>query len=894
MSGKGAQEAPRLAWWARLLLVVFCPWHLREEVAGDLDELYHRRIARSGERNARRMYLRDLRSLVRLTAAGEGNRSDQFDFLIAQSKRGDAMISALLQDVRYALRMLAKSPGFTLVAVITLALGIGANTAIFSVLEAVLLRGLGYKEPDRLVMIWETNVKRNRMTNVVGPANYMRWKERARSFEKMSAFIEWDANITEAGEPEQVRAGFVAADIFETLGVQAQIGRIFGPENAQPGEASSVAVITGSYWKRRFGGTPDVLGKKFSVNGGSVTVIGVMRPDFRGLMNVDLFVPIPYGERHRNARGRSIAVVARLKPGVTLEQARAEMAGIAKQNEAELPDFNAGWGVNVIPLREQLVGQIRPALLILFGAVGFVLLIACGNVANLMLARATGRAREWAVRTALGASRSQLIRQLLTESMLLAAIGGGAGILLGTWAVSGMQSLLPADLGRFTEVKMNPMVLAFTFGLTLLTGIVFGIVPALGITRATTLQDSLREGTTGAGAGSKRLRLRSALVVGEVALSLVLLVGAGLLIKSFAKIDSLNAGFNTENILSMSISLPGSAYNEPSKVVQFYDRLMQSVEHLPGVASAGAISWQLYGVGTGHRYAVVGEPPYSPGQEPGGEVRFVTPRLFETLRIPLLRGRVFDGSEHANGPYGVVVNETLAKQHWPNEDALGKRIRMEWGGMLEAEVIGVVGDVRLVALDQKPRPTLYWAQSQIGNNFMTLMLRSEGDAAALTSAVKAEVAKLDPLIPVAKVMRLDDVKARSLTPRRFSMLLLSVFAGVAVVLAAVGIYGVMAYSVSQRTREIGVRMALGAQRGDVLRLVLRQGMALAVIGLAIGLAGGFGLSRYMSTLLFEVSERDPWIFSGVALLLGLVTLAACLIPARRASGVDPLVALRYE
>lgn len=799
----------------------------------------------------------------------------------------------LMQDVKYAVRMLAKSPGFTLVAVITLALGIGANTAIFSVLEAVLLRGLGYREPERLVMIWEHNFKRERRTNVVGPANYMRWKERATSFEGMSAFLAWDANITEAGEPEQLRAGLVAADIFDTLGVSARIGRTFGPEHAQAGAASDEVILSDHYWKRRFGGDPNVLGRKLSLNGTPATIIGVMGQDFRGLMNVELWAPVPFGERHRNAGGRSMQVVARLKPGVTRDQAQAEMAGIAKQIEEELPNFTKGWGANVVPLREQLVGQIRPALLILFGAVGFVLLIACANVANLMLARATGRTREWAVRTALGATRGQLVRQLLTESLLLAFVGGAVGILLGSWAVDGMQGLLPPELGRFTAVRMNPMVLAFTFGLTLVTGLIFGIAPSLAVTRGP-LQESLREGTGGAGTSGMRLRLRSALVVSEVALSLVLLVGAGLLIKSFAKLDTLNAGFSIDNILTMSISLPGSAYNQPAKVVQFYDRLMSGVENLPGVASAGAISWQLYGVGTGHRYHVVGEPTPTPGQESTGEVRFVTPRIFETLRIPLVRGRVFSGQETLESPHVVIVNEALARQHWPNEDPIGKRIQMEWSGMLEAEVIGVVGDVRLVSLEQKARPTLYWPQSKIGNNFMTIMVRSESDPTQLTNTIKAEVAKLDPLVPVAKVMRLEEAKSRSLNQRRFTMLLLGVFAAVAMTLAAVGIYGVMAYSVSQRTHEIGVRMALGAQRSDVLGLVLRQGATLAAVGVAIGLAASFGLSRLMTSQLFEVSEKDPLVFAAVATLLTAIALVACALPAQRASRVDPLIALRYE
>jgi len=885
--------APPRSLWARLLLALSCPWHLREEVAGDLAELYNRRAARLGKGHADRMYLRDVRSLVWLARAGEGNRSDQFDFLIAASNGRSTWMNGLLQDLRYAFRMLAKAPGFTAVAVITLALGIGANTAIYSVLDAVLLRSLGYKDPERLVVIWENNVKRNRATNVAGPANYMRWKERSQSFESMSAFVEFNATVTAAGEPEQLKAGFVSADIFDTLGVSARLGRTFGPEHSQSGTASDVVVLSDHYWKQRFGGDPGVLGRKFNLNSTPVTVIGVMNPDFRGVMNVELWSPIAFSERHRNARGRYLIVLARLKPGVALAAAQAEMTGIARQIETELPDFTGGWGVNIVPLREQLTGAIRPAILILFGAVGCVLLIACGNVANLMLARASGRAREWAVRTALGATRGQLVRQLLTESLLLALVGGAAGLIFGAWAIQTLQSLLPADLARFTVVRLDAGVLVFTFFLTLLTGLIFGVAPALAATRGH-LQESLKEGTSGAGSSGLRMRLRGALVVGEVALSLVLLAAAGLLIKSFANLNTLDAGFNPEHVMTYGISLSGNAYSKASDVVQFYQRALERIAVFPGVKSAGAISWQLYGVGAATTYSVPGEPPAPHGQEPVGEVRMVTPGLLETLQVPLKRGRLYTGQEVDGGPRVVIVNEALARQHWPNENPIGKHIHMEWGALLDAEVIGVVGDVRLAGLDQKPRPTMYWPQSQLQNNFMTIMVRSDGDAAQLTSAVKAAVANIDPQIPVANVSRLEDVKARSLNQQRFTMLLLGVFAAVAMTLAAVGIYGVMAYTVSQRTREIGLRMALGAQRGDVLKLVLAQGSGLAGIGLAIGLVASLALSRLLSTLLFEVSEKDPAVFAAVAFLLALVTLAACLIPARRAASVDPLVALRYE
>ena len=799
----------------------------------------------------------------------------------------------LFQDLRYAVRMLAKAPGFTAVAVITLALGIGANTAIFSVIDAVLVRGLPYQDPDRLAIVWEHNLKRGRPTNVVGPANYVRWVERNQSFEKLAAFTSFAGTVTGLGEPESVPVGYVTADFFETLGAQARIGRAFGPEHSKPGPESNVAVVSHAFWQRRMGGDASALGRKFEVNSNPVTVIGVMPEGFRSLMNADFWVPTPMSERHRNHRGRYMSVIGRLKPGVTRDQAQAEMAGIAKQIEAELPDFTGGWSVNVVPLREQLVGNMRPVLLVLFGAVGFVLLIACGNVANLLLARAMNRQREMAVRTALGASRGQLLRQLLTESLLLAFVGGAAGTLLGVWAVSAMQSILPPELARFTEVRLNPMVFGFTFAITLLTGVFFGIAPAYAATRGA-LQDSLKEGTTGAGTSGARARMRSALVVAEVALSLVLLVGAGLLLKSFAKLNALDPGFDSEQVLSMAVSVPGSRYNEPAKVVQFYDKLMPGVESIPGVKSAGAISWQLLGVGSATSYEVPGEPKAAPGQEPAGEVRMVTPRLFETLGIPVLRGRVFDATDTLSAPRRVVVNDTMARTHWPNEDPIGKRIVMSWGEPIPAVVIGVVGDVRLAGLDAAPRATMYWAQTQMANNFMTIMIRSERDPADLVRQVKEQMAAIDPLIPLSAVRRLDEVKANSLNQRRFSMLLLGIFAAVALVLAAVGIYGVMAYSVSQRTREIGVRMALGAQPSDVVRMVLGHGTLLAVMGVALGLAAGVGLSRFLATMLFEVSEKDPLVFAGVAVLLAAIALAACAVPARRAAAVDPLVALRYE
>ncbi len=817
---------------------------------------------------------------------------------LIRTRRGN-MLNAIWQDIRYGLRMLAKSPGFTAVAIVTLALGIGANTAIFSVVEAILLRPLQYRDPERLVIVWEHNFKRDRKTNVAGPANFMRWRERSQSFEKLSAFVQWDVNVIGLGEPERVTTGLVTADYFETLGVQARMGRVFGPEHAQSGEASNVVVLTDGYWKRRFGADPRALGKTFTLSGSVVTVIGVMPPDFRGLMNVDLFTPLVLTERHRNARGRYMVPVGRLKPGVSRDQAQGEMAGIARQIEGEIPDFTGGWGVNIVPLREQLVGSIRTTLWVLFGAVGFVLLIACANLANLLLARATNRQRELAVRAAIGASRGQLVRQLLVESVLLSLVGGAAGALVAVWAVGALPAILPPDVNRFTQVQLNPVIFAFTALLALGTGLVFGVVPALTATGAP-LQESLKEGTAGAGGG--RRRLRSLLVVSEVALSLVLLAGAGLLLKSFAKLSGIDAGFESGNVLSMQVSLAGQQYSQAAQIAQFYDRALEGIRAVPGVVSAGGISWQLMGIGSATSYGVVGEPPAKPGQETGTEVRIVTPHLLETLRIPLLRGRLFSEQDTREAPCRVVINEALARESFPGRDPLGQRIWMSWGGtcgvsgdgQLAAEVIGVVGDVRLVALDTAPRATTYWALAQISNNFMTLMVRSTGDPSQLSRAIKDKIAAVDPQLPVAKVQLLSEVRSQSLKPRRFTLLLLGIFAGVAVTLAAVGIYGVMAYSVSQRTREIGIRMALGAQRGDVLSLVLRHGALLAGVGVAIGLGLALGLSRFLSTLVFEVSVTDPLTYAAVVALLGAIAVAACLVPAGRAARVDPLVALRHE
>ena len=801
-------------------------------------------------------------------------------------------METLWQDLKYGARMLVKNRGITAVAVLALALGIGANTALFSVVESVLLRRLPYSEPDRLTVIWENNFKRDRKTNVVGPANFMRWQEWSHSFECMAGFIEWPANVTGTGEPERVPVGLVTSEFFSTLGVNSAMGRTFQPADGKPG-TERVILLSNGYWKRKFGADPNIVGKTLAVNGENRTIVGVMPADFRGLMVVDLWSPYVMTEEMRNTGGRWLAVVARLKPGVTMATAQTEMNAIAERTRADLPQFDAGWGVTVVPLREQLTGDVRLALLVLLGAVGLVLLIACANVANLLLARAASREKELAIRAALGAGRARLARQLITESLLLSMLGGGAVLLLASWSIDGLQTILPADLGRFTAVALNTPVLGFTVFLSILTGLLFGVAPAFVIARPA-LQESLKEGGRSSGGAAARPWVRNALVVTEVALSLMLLTCAGLLLKSFTRLQNVRAGFDPKSVLSMQISLASSKYAQGSQQTQFYSQAVERMEHLPGVTSVGAISWQLMGLGSATSFRLGDRPAPAAGEEPTGEVRMVTPGWFRTMSVPLLRGRTFASQDSERAPVVVVINETAARQFWPGGDPLGKHILMDWYRDMDAEIIGVVGDVRLTALKQPPRATLYWAVDQVPNAFMTFMIRSSGDPTRLAGAVRAVIASIDPEQPVAKMQTMEQVVAESLNQPRFTSLLLAIFAGIALTLAIVGIYGVLFYNVSQRTHEIGIRMALGARKFDVLKMILGHGMALTLLGVGIGLGLALAVSKYLQKLLFEIQPTDPMTYAGVAALLATVALVACYIPARRATRVDPMVALRYE
>jgi putative ABC transport system permease protein len=811
-------------------------------------------------------------------------------------------METLFQDLRYGLRVLTKSPGFTAVAVIALALGIGANTAIFSVVNAVLLRALPVRDAERLVVVWEHNRPRDRQQNVISPANFMDWRDQNTVFEQMAAFVDIRANLTGVEEPEELPGQVASVNLFPLLGVQAARGRTFAPDEGEEGR-SNVVILSDGLWKRRFGADSGVVGQTIKLSGNNYTVIGVMPPDFQWFIKnmsltgkpAELWLPNTFGANARRRGGRAWQSVARLKPGVTLAQAQAEMTTIASRLEQQYPDFNKGWGVNLVPLRAQFTGEIRTALLMLLGAVGFVLLIACANVANLLLARAATRQKEIAVRAAMGAGRRRIVRQLLTESVLLAGVGGALGLLLAVWGMDVLLALAPPDLLGLKEVGLNLRVLGFTLLVSLLTGLIFGLAPAFGAAR-TDLNEALKEGGRGQGSGGRRAGARQVFVVAQVALALVLLIGSGLMIRSFMRLQAVNPGFNAENLLSVRVLLPGAKYREDHQRIGFFRQLLERVRALPGAQGVSAIDALPFGgIGSGTSFTVVGRPEPPPGEVPVTDVRVADPEYFRVMGIPLLRGRNFTEKEATEVSRVVIVNETLVRQQFPNEDPLGKRITINMSdNPVPSEIIGVVGDARYVGLDVEPRAMTYWPHPELVRSGMTLVVRTGADPLSLAPAIQREVRALDADQPVADIRTMEQLLATSVARARFSTLLLSIFAAVALILAAVGIYGVMSYAVTQRTHEIGIRLALGAQAGDVLRLVVKQGMLLTLIGVGLGLGGAFALTRLIATLLFGISATDPLTFGALSLLLIGVALVANYLPARRAMRVDPLVALRYE
>jgi predicted permease len=834
--------------------------------------------------------------------------------LVAEEIRETRMFAwfgSIAQDIRYGVRILRKNPGFTTVAVCTLALGIGANTAIFTVVNAVLLNRLPYADASRLVTLWEQRPERGWVQNIVSAANFVDWRKQNHVFTQLAAMSQGLFDVGGAGEPLEVRGEQVSADLFPVLGVRAMLGRTFTPEEDQPG-GPRLVVLSNQLWKDRFGGDPNLVGHEITVNRARFTVIGVLPPEF--------YFP-PWGERdglwitgldlsNPERTWHNYRAIGRLKAGITLKPAQADMDTISRQLERQYPE-QKGWGAQLIDLHEQVVGDTRPALLVLLGAVGMVLLIACANLANLQLARMASREREVAVRTALGGGRHRLVRQLLTECILVSMIGGGLGVLLAWWGVKLFVVLGPRNTPGLSQASVNLGVLAFTLVLSILTGIAFGLIPALSASKVS-LNHCLKESTRSSTGGLRGKRLRSILVCAEFALALILSVGAGLLIRSFAALSGVNLGFDPHNVLSMRIALLGRGYAEPIRQVEFFHNLLQSVQSLPGVTAAAAID----GIGlppvggSGMDFLIEGRPVPPKSEWPDAVYRAVSPDYFRTMGIPLVRGRYFAEADSDTSPRVAVINERLARDYWPGQDPIGRRLRFP--GLAEARaasgqatsgtdplwsIVGVVPNVKNRGPEVEAREEIYVLYNQLPVWFAprSLVVRtSHGDPNLLISAIRQRVDALDKDQPISEIKLMDEVVAEAQAGHRFPMILLGLFAGLAVALAAIGIYGVMSYSVTQRGHELGIRMALGAQRGDVIKAIAREGAVPAISGLTIGLIGAAAATRVMSKLLFGVGATDPLTFVAVCATLLAIGALAISIPAFRATAADPLAALRHE
>lgn len=802
-------------------------------------------------------------------------------------------MQGFLQDLHYGLRMIRKNPGFALLAVLTLALGIGANTAIFTVVNAVLLRPLPYSDPDRLVYVQENNLKKGWDSFSVAPPNFVDWRAQSQSFEHMAAVNSGSFNYTGGESPERLRGVTVTEDYFPMLGVLPELGRWFVADDYQAGK-NKVALLTHRGWTRLVNRHDDVVGRVIMLNGEAYTVVGVLPQHFRtGPLN-DLWVPLVFNANQLAGRGSHfLSIIGRVKPGVSIQQAQQELSGIAARLSEQYPNSNRDWGVVVTSMYEAVVGEVRLALLVLMGAVGLVLLIACANVANMLLARASVRAREIAVRAAIGASRGRLVRQLLTESLVLAALGGGIGLILAMWGTEALTASLTGVLPRASEVRVDGWVASFTVLATVLTGLLFGMAPAWMVSRSN-LQETLKEGSSG-GSAERRGWLRSTLVVTEVALAVVLVVASGLLLQSFARLQSVPPGFRTDHSLSFAAILPRAKYAEPAKQTAFFEQVLQRVKSLPGVASAAlAEPIPLSGSDTLYSLSVEGRAT-DQGDLPSPLYYLVSPDYFRTMEIPLLAGRAFTEQDVDGAPRVVVINRTFAERIFPNENPLGRRIRLGRNSDIAREIVGVVADTKHYWLGERNSLLqVYEPFAQMPQSGMNFVLRTSVEPGSLAGAVRRAVQAVDPDQPVIAVQTLEQLLSDSVAQPRFRTLLLGLFGGLALVLASVGVYGVMAYSVARRTQEIGIRMALGAQRGDVLRMVLRGGFTLAAVGVALGLAGAFAATRLLEGLLFGVKPTDLQTYAITAAILVAVALVACAIPALRASRINPMRALRYE
>lgn len=808
----------------------------------------------------------------------------------------------LWQDVRYGLRTLRGNFSFTLIAIVALALGIGANTAIFSVVNAVLLRPLPYRDAGRIVAIQEITREGKRIQ--VTPANFLDWRAQNTVFEHLAAILERTSNLAGTDQAERINLAMTSANFFDVFGAQPQRGRLFLPEDEQAGHPS-IVVLGHGLWQRRFGGDPEIVGKSVTLDGQGYTVVGIAPAGFQYPGKTDAWLPplrlapaVNDTMDVTRVRGFGfLSTVALLKPGVPLEQAQAEMETITAQLREQYPETNNRRFDRVVTLHTHLVGDTSTVLWLLLGAVGFVLLIACANVANLMLVRATARQKEIAIRTALGASRLRIIRQLLTESVMLAITGGAAGLLLAWWGIDLLTRLLPKDFPRLQDINLDLAVLGSTIVVSLITGIVFGFAPAWQVSR-TDVNETLKDNSRGAIGGGAGNRLRSLFVVAEVALSLVLLVGAGLLFRSFLQLQSVNTGFNPAQVLTIGLSPSGTNFREDPQYIAYYKQVTERISAIPGVESVGAINTLPLAKGPTAGFRIEGRPLLSADQWPGGNYRNVNPDYFRALNIPLVQGRSFEERDNASAPLVALINQATADHDFAGENPVGKRIT--FGGVdskrqpIWFEIVGVAANVRSIELKEEPLPEVYTASLQDAFSSMSFVIRTTIEPAGLTAAVRQAVQDVDRAQPVSDIRTMDNVVSESVTQPRFNLTLLGIFGVIALVLSAAGIYGVMAYTVAQRTHEIGIRIALGAKTPNVLRMILGQGLRLTALGIVFGLLGSLLLTRFLSALLFGVSPTDPLTFVVVALFLMGVALVACFVPARRAARTDPMVALRYE
>lgn len=840
---------------------------------------------------------------ARLTFGGHEQLKEE-----CREARGVSFFDSLKRDVMYGFRVLRKNPGFTAVAIVTLALGIGATTAIFSVINSVLLRPLPYLDPANLVMVWENNSQHPNPHNTVSPPDYLDWEKQTDTFSSMAAIFDQRANLTGNGLPEQVVLQDVSADFFSVLGVNPILGPGFTAENRMEGH-DNVVILSYGFWKERFGSDPSITGKTVTINGHPLAIVGVAPQNFQWFIKdgsltgakPQMWSPFafPKSFSERKNVGRFLTVVARLKPGISPSQAQTRMTAVAARIAAAYPDFNGYWGANVVPLREQVSGDLRPALIVLFGAVALVLVIACANVSSLLLARAANREKELAVRTAIGASPWQIARQLLTESVLLACIGGVSGIGLAFWGSNALLAVGPANLLDLRSISIDWRVLAFAAGSTMAAGLLFGFLPSFLAAQSDT-SETLKEGGRGTSAARHRGYARSAFVVAQMCLALVLLAASGLLIRSFVRLVGVDPGFDASHLLTFKVSLPTAKYKDDPARLAFFRYFLTRISTVPGVRAVTMNSYPPFsGLGAATDVRLLNQPQQAQADLPVAAVRVVGPNYFSTMQIPLRAGRDFNAEELTQERHVVIINQAFADKYLSAVNPLGQKAVIFMKSLEESqnpssEIIGVVGDVRQIGLDTPAEPTVYWPHPELVYSEMALLVRTTNDPLASVSAVRSELQQMDAELPMAGIASMDQLLSDSISRSRFTMLLLGIFAAIALILASVGIYGVIAYSVAQRSQEFGIRMALGANSRNVLRLVLRHGAFLTSLGIGLGILLSLAVTRFIATLLYGTSATDPLTFAAVALLLALVALAACYIPARRATRVDPIIALRYE